>query len=149
MNPDFYDLLAELLGAGARFLVVGAHALAAHGAPRATNDIDVWVHPTSENAERVWSALVNFGAPVAALGVTVDDFRAPDMVVQIGQPPRRIDVMTGISGLASFEAAWEQRLVGRVGALDVPFLGREDLLTNKRASGRRKDLGDVDLLGGR
>lgn len=149
MNPDFYDLLTELLASGARFLVVGAHALAAHGVPRATNDIDVWVHPTPENAQRVWNALVNFGAPVEALGITVEDFQTPDMVVQIGQPPRRIDVMTGISGLASFDVAWERRLTGRVGPLEVPFLGRDDLLANKRASGRNKDLGDVDALGGR
>lgn len=149
MNPDFYDLLSELLASGARFLVVGAHALAAHGAPRATNDIGVWVHPTPDNARRVRNALVDFGAPVEALGITVGDFQTPDMVVQIGQPPRRIDVMTGLSGMASFDAACGRRLVGRVGALDVPFLGRDDLLANKRASGRHKDLGDVDALGGR
>lgn len=148
MNPDFYDLLVELLASDASFLVVGAHALAAHGAPRSTNDIDVWVKPTFENAERVWRALLAFGAPVQALGVTIEDLHTPDMVVQIGQPPRRIDVMTGVSGLPSFEQAWERRLVGRVGAIDVPFLGREDFLVNKRASGRHKDLGDVDALGG-
>lgn len=148
MNPDFYDMIAALLASGARFLVVGAHALAAHGAPRFTQDIDFWVQPTRANAERVYAAVVRFGTPVGALGITVEDFHTPDMVVQIGQPPRRIDLMTGLSGLDSFDDAWGRRLEDRVGELSVPFLGRADFLANKRASGRNKDLGDVDALGG-
>jgi len=107
VNEDFLDLLRCLLEAGARFLVVGAHALAAHGIPRATGDLDVWIDRTPTNVERVWAALVRFGAPVAALGVTRSDFEAAGMTVQIGLPPRRIDLMTEITGVAFDEALLE------------------------------------------
>lgn len=146
MNPDFIDFLAALLASEARFLVVGAHALAVHGVPRATGDIDVWIDRTPDNAARVWSALDGFGAPAAALGVKVTDLEAPNMVVQIGLAPRRIDVLTDVTGL-DFESAWASRIVHRIGALSVPFLGRGDLVRNKRATGRYKDLGDVEALG--
>ena len=146
MNPDFVDFLAALLAAGARFLVVGAHALAVHGVPRATGDIDVWIDRSPENAARVWRALDAFGAPAAALGVRTADLETPDVVVQIGLPPRRIDVLTGVTGL-EFDAAWASRVVHRVGELEVPFLGRDALVRNKRASGRYKDLGDLEALG--
>lgn len=146
MNPDFADFLAALLAARARFLVVGAHALAVHGVPRATGDIDIWIERSPENAARVWRALEEFGAPAAALGVKQADFEAQDMVVQIGLPPRRIDILTGVSGL-TFETAWTDRVEHRVDGLDVPFLGREALIRNKRASGRFKDLGDLEALG--
>jgi hypothetical protein len=146
VNPDFVDFLAALLAAEARFLVVGAHALAVHGVPRATGDIDVWIDRASENTARVWRALDAFGAPAAALGVRPADLETPDMVVQIGLPPRRIDVLTGVTGLA-FDEAWDGRVVHRVGELEVPFLGRDALVRNKRASGRYKDLGDLEALG--
>lgn len=146
VNPDFVDFLAALLAAEARFLVVGAHALAVHGIPRATGDIDVWIDRTPENAARVWNALTNFGVPAAALGVQVSDLEIPDMVVQVGLPPRRIDVLTGVTGL-EFEDAWAGRVVHHVGAQAVPFLGREALIRNKRAAGRYKDLGDLEALG--
>ena len=146
MNPDFVDFLAALLAAEVRFLVVGAHALAVHGVPRATGDIDVWIDRAPENAARVWRALEAFGAPAAALGVRPTDLEMPDMVVQIGLPPRRIDVLTGVTGLA-FDDAWGGRVVHRVGGLEVPFLGRDALIRNKRASGRYKDLGDLEALG--
>lgn len=146
MNPDFVDFLAALLTAEARFLVVGAHAMAVHGVPRASGDIDVWIERSPENAARVWRALEEFGAPVAALGVRPVDLETPDMVVQIGLPPRRIDVLTGVTGL-EFDEAWAGRVVHRVEELDVPFLGRDALVRNKRASGRFKDLGDLEMLG--
>jgi hypothetical protein len=146
VNPDFVDFLAALLGENARFLVVGAHALAVHGVPRATGDIDVWVERTPENAARVWRALEQFGAPAAALGVRPADLETPDVVVQIGLPPRRIDVLTGVTGL-EFDDAWAGRVVHPVGGLAVPFLGRDALVRNKRASGRFKDLGDLEALG--
>lgn len=145
MNDDFLDMLSALERAGARFLVVGAHAMGVHGVPRATGDLDVWVSPDRANAGRVWSALLDFGAPVAAMGVSVTDLEAPDTVVQIGMPPRRIDLLTGISGVG-FDEAWESRVLHRVGTLRVPFLGREALVKNKRASGRPKDLADLDVL---
>ncbi len=142
MNPDFADFLA----AEARFVVAGAHALAVHGVPRATGDIDVWIDRSPGNVARVWQALEAFGAPAAALGVSRADLETPDLVIQIGLPPRRIDVLTGVSGL-EFDEAWPDRVVHRIDQLDVPFLGRAALVRNKRASGRFKDLGDLEALG--
>lgn len=146
MNEDFRDLLAALLAAQARFLVVGAHALAVHGVPRATGDLDVWIAADPTNAQRVWSALLRFGAPVAAMGVSLDDLTLPDRVVQIGLPPRRIDILTSISGVA-FDEAWPDRVTHEVGGLAVPFLGRAALVRNKRATGRTKDRADLEALG--
>lgn len=146
MNEDFRDLLAALLGVEARFLVVGAHALAVHGVPRATGDLDVWIAADPANAERVWSGLMRFGAPVAALGVSRDDLTQPDRVVQIGLPPRRIDILTSISGVA-FDEAWPERVTHEVDGLVVPFLGRAALVRNKRATGRTKDQADLEALG--
>ncbi|HET7622210.1 MAG TPA: hypothetical protein VFK39_09940 [Gemmatimonadaceae bacterium] len=146
MNSDFIDFLGALLTADARFLVVGAHALAIHGVPRATGDIDVWIERSPDNAARVWRALEEFGAPTVAPGVRREDLEAPDMVIQIGLPPRRIDVLTGVSGL-EFADAWRDRIVHRIEHFDVPFLGRDALIRNKRASGRFKDLGDLEALG--
>lgn len=146
MNDDFRDLLAALLAAGARFLVVGAHALAVHGVPRATGDLDVWIAADPDNARRVHGALVAFGAPVVAMGVTREDFIRPDQVVQIGLPPRRIDVLTAISGVL-FEEAWPERVTHDVQGLAVPFIGRAALVKNKRAAGRAKDVADLEALG--
>ena len=146
MNEDFRDLLAALLGTEARFLVVGAHAMAVHGVPRATGDIDVWIARDGDNVERVWSALTRFGAPVAAMGVSQGDLARPGMVVQIGLPPRRIDILTSISGV-EFEEAWPGRVTHEVDGLAVPFLGRAALVKNKRASGRTKDQVDLEALG--
>ena len=145
MNPDFLDLLAALVRAEARFLVVGAHAMAAHGVPRATGDLDVWVQANPENAARVWHALIEFGAPVRTLGLSKADLTAPGVVFQMGEPPVRIDLLTSITGV-DFDHAWSNRSVHRVGTLDVPFLGRTALLDNKRATGRTKDLADVEIL---
>jgi hypothetical protein len=147
VNEDFVDLLAALLAAEARFLIVGAHALAVHGVPRATGDLDVWIPLDATNVDRVFSALIRFGAPMAAMGVSRDDFSRPDMVVQIGLPPRRIDILTSISGVG-FEEAWPDRVTHDVGGgLAVPFLGRAALVRNKRASGRTKDRADLEALG--
>lgn len=147
MNHDFLDFLRCLLNAGASFMVVGAHALAVHGVPRATGDLDVWVDPTPENAARVLEALREFGAPLEAIGVSRDDLETAGRVIQIGLPPRRLDVLTGVSGL-EFGAAWSHRELHPVGGTEVPFLSRADLITNKRASARPKDLADLDALGG-
>ncbi|UCH26357.1 MAG: hypothetical protein JSV66_01520 [Trueperaceae bacterium] len=145
LNEDFQDLLQALLSEEAAFLVVGAYAMAVHGVPRATGDLDIWIKPDPDNALRVWKALQHFGAPVDALGISIDDLTAPDMIVQIGLPPRRIDLLTSISGVA-FDDAWSTRKLHEVGTLKVPFLGREALLQNKRESGRPKDLVDVEVL---
>ena len=143
MNPDFLDILSALSAEGADYLVVGAYAVAAHGAPRATGDLDVWVRPTPENAKRVMSALRRFGAPLH--GLTEQDLSAPAVVFQMGVPPRRIDVLTAIDGVA-FDEAWPHRTRVKEGALEVAVLGLGDLLRNKRAAGRPKDLADVERL---
>lgn len=148
MDEDFRDLLAAFLAHQVRFLVVGAHALAVHGVPRATADLDVWVEPTKANAARVWEALAAFGAPLDTLGITQNDFTRPDIVAQFGLPPRRIDILTSASGL-SFAEAWDDRVGHTVDDLLVPFLGRDSLIRNKKMSGRPKDLSDLDALGER
>lgn len=146
MIPDFRDVLQELIAAGVRFLVVGAHALSAHGVPRATVDLDIWVRPDSENAQLVFDALARFGAPLDALGVTTSDFTSPDNVAQFGLPPFRIDIMTSISGV-TFDAAWEERVEGKIEGVQVPIIGLQAFVQNKRASGRKKDLADIEALG--
>lgn len=145
MNRDFLDLLQALCDEKARFLVIGAHALAAHGFPRSTGDLDVWVAMEPENAKRVWRALVAFGAPVDALDISPTDFETRGRVVQLGTPPRRIDLLTEISGV-EFEEAWQTRLVVDVQGMEVSFLGRAALIKNKIASGRPKDMADVSAL---
>jgi hypothetical protein len=146
LNEDFRDFLADLLAADARFLIVGAHAMAVHGVPRATGDIDVWIAPALDNAERVWSALLRFVAAVQALGLSRDDLARRDQVVQIGLPPRRIDVLTSIS-VVEFEDAWPTRVHHDVAGLRVPFIGRGALVRNQRSSGRAKDRADLEALG--
>ncbi|MEO7647105.1 MAG: hypothetical protein ABIV11_02545 [Gemmatimonadaceae bacterium] len=146
MIPDFRDVLNELISADARFLVVGAHALSAHGVPRATVDLDVWVRPDAENARRVFEALAKFGAPLDALGVTMADFINPDSVAQFGLPPFRIDILTSISGV-TFDTAWEERVEGKIEGVRVPIIGLQSFIQNKRASARKKDLADLESLG--
>ncbi len=145
LNEDFLDILAALTDAGADFLVVGAHALAIHGVSRATGDLDVLVRASPENALRVYRALQDFGAPVHAHGLTTDDLATEGVVYQMGLPPRRIDILTRIDGV-SFDEAWFGRELQVVEGLDIPFLGRAELLANKRTAGRPKDLLDVELL---
>ncbi|MBL8923754.1 MAG: hypothetical protein JNJ54_33170 [Myxococcaceae bacterium] len=128
-----------------QFIVVGAHALAANGIVRSTGDLDVWVRPASENAARVVIALRDFGAPLAQHGVAEADFARPGTVYQLGLPPRRIDVLTQISGV-EFDEAWADRRSIAVGGAPVAFLGRRALIKNKRAAGRARDLLDVELL---
>lgn len=107
LNPDFKDILSCLKDEGVDFIIVGAYALAGHGFPRATGDIDIWVRNSSENAKKTLQALLKFGAP--ATGISEADFTTPDLILQIGVEPSRIDLMTTISGV-DFEAAWEERV---------------------------------------
>jgi predicted nucleotidyltransferase len=145
LNADFLDVLRTLNDAGAEFLLVGAHAMAVHGFPRATGDLDLLVRPTEENAERVLAGLRAFGAPVDAHGVTASDLATPGTVYQIGVPPRRIDILTRISGV-SFDEASRDRLVVEMDGLAIPVVGRAALIRNKRAAGRDKDVADLKLL---
>ncbi len=145
LSPDFLDLLDAFLAEDVRFLLVGAHAVGVHGAPRATGDIDVWIRSDPKNALFAWRALQRFGAPVQSHGLTADDLASPGTVYQIGLPPFRIDILTRIDGV-DFEGAWRRRHVQAVGGRELPYLGLRDLLENKRASGRTKDLLDIELL---
>ncbi len=124
---------------------MGAHALAAHGLPRATGDLDVLVKPSPENAVRLLEALRAFGAPLAAHGVRAADFEVVDNVYQIGLPPRRIDLLTSISGV-SFEEASASRVLVALEGMTLPVIGPRALLANKRATGRPKDIVDADAL---
>ncbi len=143
MNRDFAEMLAALSAAGAEFLLVGAHALAAHGVVRATGDLGVWIRPTPENASRVWRALLAFGAPLQEL--TEKDLSTAGLVFQIGVAPYRIGLLTSIDGV-SFDDAWRDRASVRVEGQEIPLISREDFLRNKRATGRLRDLGDAEEL---
>ena len=141
MNPDFLDLLRAFVAADVRFLIVGAYALALHGRPRATGDLDVWVDATPENAARVMRALEAFGAPLAE--ISADDFAREGVTYQIGVPPGRIDILTELTGLP-FAQGWADRVRRPFGDVDVDFIGRASFIRNKRATGRVKDLADVE-----
>lgn len=142
---DFVDLISCLHAEECDFLVVGAHALAAHGAPRATGDLDILVRPTPANAERVFRALVQFGAPVGAHQVTATDFATPGTVYQIGLPPFRIDILTDLSGVTYDEAA-QDTVSGHLGSQSVRCIGLDAMIRNKRATGRTKDVADAEAL---
>jgi hypothetical protein len=143
LNPDYRDMLSALSDEGVEFLLVGAFALAAHGLPRATGDIDIWIDRSNANAARVWRALRRFGAPLRDL--TPEDLTTPDLVFQIGVAPRRIDLLTSIDGV-SFSEAWPQRVLVELEGMTFPVIGRAHLIRNKRASGRPQDLADLERL---
>lgn len=143
LNRDFRELLACFAQHDVRHLIVGGWALAAHGVPRLTKDLDVWVWPDQRNAESVLRALEEFG--FADLGLTSGDFTTPDVVVQLGYPPNRVDLLTTPSGV-DFDTCWNERLDVELDGLRVPFIGLEGLKTNKRATGRAQDLVDVRSL---
>lgn len=143
LNKNFRDMLSALNDAGAEYLVVGAYAVGAYIEPRATGDLGIWVRPVEDNAGRVWHALEQFGAPRRNLKPS--DLCGPDLISQIGIAPNRIDILTSIDGV-EFDEAWQNRNDSEVEGLSIPFLGREQLLKNKRATGRPKDLADVAYL---
>jgi hypothetical protein len=140
LNPDYRDILSELSGAGAEFLVVGAFAMAAHQMPRATGDLDLWIRPDPSNARRVWTGLARFGAPVSQ--ITYEELAEPGLFLQIGVAPVRIDILTEIDGVG-FEEAWADRIERDFEGVRVPVISRRHLLVNKRAAGRPKDLADA------
>ena len=143
LNEDYKDILQCLSDEGVSFLVVGAYALAVHGFPRATKDIDFFVGANPENVTRLLKALGRFGAPVSDLSVC--DFAKEGTVFQIGSEPRRIDILTRIDGVG-FEPAYSRRQTVSVEGIDIPVISREDLIANKRATGRTQDLADVERL---
>jgi len=147
LPDDFRDLLVALSDAGAEFVVIGGHAVAFHGHPRATRDLDVLIRADRLNAEKVYRALAAFGAPLETFEVDAVDFVTYDGVLQIGLPPRRIDIVNRATGVTFDEAIAEGasfELEGR----SIRIIGRSALLKNKRAIGREQDLADVKALGG-
>lgn len=143
MNQDFSDLLREFSDHKVAFIVVGAHALAAHGHVRATKDLDVWIEPEPTNARRVVDALRAFGAPL--LGLSERDLCTPGIVFQIGVEPVRIDILTHIDGVR-FSEAWNEKFDTKFAGIPVAVLSRRLLIQNKRASGRTQDLADIERL---
>jgi hypothetical protein len=143
LNEDYKDMLSALAEEKAKFLLVGAYAMAVHGYPRATVDLDIWVMPSPDNAEAVMRALKRFGAPVQNLSTS--DFEGEDLVLQIGVAPRRIDILTGVTGL-SFEEAMAHSVEVDLEGMRVLVLSIDDLIRNKRATGRTKDLADAEAM---
>jgi hypothetical protein len=143
LPPDFLDLLTALNAAEARYLLVGGHAVGFHGVPRATKDVDVWIEASDDNAGRVMAALRAFGAPLA--GLAEPDLAQPGQGFRMGEPPFRIEILTEISGVA-FADAWPRREQASVDGVRLSVIGRTDLLANKRAAGRTRDLADVEAL---
>ena len=143
LNEDYRDMLRTLFEENVKFLLVGAYALAAHGFPRATMDMDIWVMPSPENAEAVLRALRRFGAPLHDL--TREDLQKDGTVFQIGVAPRRIDIITTASGLR-FEETFQKSFPVDIEGIEVPIPSLEDLIRNKRTSGRTKDLADAEAL---
>lgn len=143
LNEDYKDMLQALADENAKFLLVGAYAMAAHGYPRATVDIDIWVDPSPANAEAVVRAVKRFGAPADA--VAERDLRKADTVFQIGVAPRRVDILTGLSGL-DFDDAFRRSIDAHIDGMPVRVPSLDDLIRNKRASGRTKDMADLEAL---
>jgi hypothetical protein len=144
LNKNFRDMLSALNDAGAEYLVVGAYALACYGHPRPTGDIDIWVRPTPDNAQRVWEALRRFGIP-AGWVQSPQELTDSDAVFSFGVPPHRIDILTSITSVA-FDAAWENRQVAEYEGVHAPVLHWRDLLVNKQRTGRLKDAADAQWL---
>ena len=141
---DFRDLLALFAAHHVEHLIVGGYALAFHGAPRFTGDLDIFVKPDAANAQRILTALEAFG--FTSPDLTTGDFERPGHVVQLGVPPVRIDLITSITGV-SWDEAWAGRVMGRYGGVPVCYIGRRQFVLNKRATGRTKDVADIERLG--
>jgi len=144
IHPDFRELLSLFNEREIEYIIVGAYALAYHGAPRFTGDIDIYIRPTPDNATRIIEALESLG--FGSLGLKADDFQKPEQVVQLGVPPVRIDLIASITGV-SWEQAAAGKIAGKYGDINVHYLGLEQFAQNKRATGRKKDLADLEALG--
>jgi len=144
VQPDFKELLGFFNDHRVSYLIVGGYALAFHGAPRFTGDLDIFIKPDHENAQRIVAALDAFG--FASLGLTADDFEQPDQVIQLGVSPVRIDLITSLTGV-SWDEAFAGRALANYGDAPVHYIGRDQFISNKRATGRTKDLADLEALG--
>lgn len=145
IRTDFKELLELFNRHKVEYLIVGGYALAFHGAPRVTGDIDLFVRPTQVNAERILRALDDFG--FGSLSLSKDDFATPGLIVQLGVPPVRIDIITSVSGVA-WEDADARKVSGSYADVVVYFISRADFIANKKAIGRAKDAADIEALGG-
>ena len=145
LSQDFREFIKSLNDSGVRHLVIGGYAVALHGHPRYTKDLDVWVDLSSDNAAKIIQALARFG--FGGLGLQEQDFLESNQVVQLGHPPNRIDILTSLSGV-SFSECYAHRVETVVEGVTVHFIALEDLKQNKRASGRLQDLADIENLGG-
>lgn len=143
LNQDFKEFIALLNSTGVKYLVVGGYALAAHGHPRYTGDLDLWVLPSPNNISRLLRVLDAFG--FGSLGLAEQDFFQPDAVIQLGYPPARIDLLTSIDGV-QFQTCYPRRVPIAVGGVELPIIHLDDFRTNKRAAGRAKDLADLEAL---
>ena len=143
LNQDFKEFIELLNDNGVRYLVVGGYAVALHGYPRYTKDIDIWIDMTPENAARMMAALEQFG--FGEVGLRQEDFLEPDIIIQLGYPPARIDILTTIPGV-EFDACFDHRVVVEVDGVEVNFIDLENLKKSKRASGRHQDLADLEHL---
>ena len=143
LSPDFREFLQSLSDNGVRYLVVGGYAVAFHGHPRYTKDLDIWLQPDAENATKVVAALEQFG--FGSLDLTPHDFTAADQIIQLGYPPNRIGLLTTLPGI-TFDECYDARVVVEVDSLAVCFIDLDNLRTNKRASGRYQDLADLENL---
>jgi len=144
LNPDYRDMLSALSDAEAEYILVGAFALAVHGNPRSTGDIDILVRPTQQNADRVMKALRAFGAPLSDVALT--DLVTTGTVIQFGVAPRRIDILTSVDGFDTWEEVLQDHLIANIDGLQVPVIGRKALIRNKSSVGRPQDLVDVAWL---
>jgi predicted nucleotidyltransferase len=144
LTSDFKEFAGLLNSNGVEYLIVGGYALAVHGHPRYTGDLDFWIGHDPDNAARVLAALQQFG--FGSLGITLDDLSTPGQVIQLGYPPARIDLLTSIDGV-DFRQACERRQVVQIDGIELPFISLEDFKANKRATGRLKDLADLESLG--
>jgi hypothetical protein len=143
LGKDFRELLELLNRHGVRYLAVGGFAVAVHGRPRYTKDLDLWVEVSPENANRLVAVLEDFG--FASLGLRAEDFLDPDVVIQLGYEPNRVDFLTKLTGV-EFADVYPLRVSTKVGELDVPVIDRASLIANKRALGRPYDLEDTKAL---
>ena len=144
VQPDFKDLLGLFNEHKVEYMIVGGYALAYHGAPRYTRDIDIYVKPDSQNAELIMKALADFG--FSSVGLTIEDFKNPDKVIQLGVPPVRVDIITSISGIL-WKDAFSGCVDGKYGDVPVKYIGLNEFIINKRTTGRKKDLSDLEALG--
>ncbi len=144
VQPDFKELLALFNSHGVEYIIVGGYALAFHGAPRFTADLDIFVKPDLENSQKILTALAAFG--FGSLGLSQEDFVKPERVIQLGVPPVRLDLLTSLTGVTWKEAS-QGKVPGRYGDVTVYFIGRQQLITNKRTLGRKRDLADLESLG--